>query len=50
MAVASEIALAFASARPQGFARGARRLTPPLTAAVAAAHTVVRQLLTQLLR
>jgi hypothetical protein len=50
MAVASEWRIASAPARSQGSARCARRLLPPLTATGAPAHTVVRQLLTQLLR
>jgi hypothetical protein len=50
MALASERRIASAPARRQGFARDARQLTLPLTATGASAHTVIRQLLTQLLR
>ena len=50
MALASERRIASAPARRQGFARDARQLTLPLTATGASAQTVVRQLLTQLLR
>ena len=50
MALASERRIASAPARRQGFARDARQLTLPLTATGASARTVVRQLLTQLLR
>jgi hypothetical protein len=46
----SSAAIALAPAWRQGFARDARRLTPPLTAAVAAAQQVIRQSHGRLLR
>jgi hypothetical protein len=42
--------VASAPTRRQGYARSARRLTPPLTAAAAPAQRVISSCLTQLLR
>ena len=46
----SSAAIAYAPARRQGFARDARRLWPPLTAAVAAARQPIMQSPGRLLR
>ena len=46
----SNAAIACAPARRQGFARDARQLTPPLTAAVAAAQQPIMQSPGRLLR
>jgi hypothetical protein len=45
-----ELRIASAPVRRQGLARYTRRLTPPLTATVAAAQHVVNSRLTRLLR
>ena len=50
MAILAQSRVASAPARRQGFARFARRLTPPLTAAGAPAQMAVSSCLTQLLR
>jgi N-methylhydantoinase B/oxoprolinase/acetone carboxylase alpha subunit len=50
MAPVCQSPVAFASARRQGLARSARRLTPPLTATAAPAQSAVSSCLTQLLR
>ena len=50
MVSSSQSRVASASTRRQGFARSARRLTPPLTAAAAAAQSAISSCLTQLLR
>jgi hypothetical protein len=50
MASSSQSPVASAPTRRQGFARSARRLTPPLTAAAAPAQSAVSSCLTQLLR
>jgi hypothetical protein len=46
----SQSRVASAPTRRQGYARSARRLTPPLTAAAAPAQRVISSCLTQLLR
>jgi len=46
----SQPRVASAPTRRQGFARCARRLTPPLTAVAAAAQSLISSCLTQLLR
>jgi hypothetical protein len=46
----SQSRVASAPTRRQGYARFARRLTPPLTAAAAPAQSVISSCLTQLLR
>jgi len=50
MASSSQSRVASAPTRRQGFARSARRLTPPLTAAAAPAQSAISSCLTQLLR
>lgn len=50
MATSNQSRVASAPTRRQGFARAARRLTPPLTAAAAPAQSAVSSCLTQLLR
>jgi hypothetical protein len=50
MASSSQSPVASAPTRRQGFARSARRLRPPLTAAAAPAQSAVSSCLTQLLR
>jgi len=50
MAPTSQSRVACAPTRRQGCARCARRLTPPLTAAAAAAQSAISSCLTQLLR
>src|SRR5215472_14225954 len=49
-AATSQSRVASASTRRQGFARSARRLTPPLTAAAAPAQSAISSCWTQLLR
>ena len=50
MAIVTQSRVASAPTRRQGFARFARRLTPPLTAASAPAQRAISSCLTQLLR
>jgi hypothetical protein len=50
LATSSQSRVASAPTRRQGFARSARRLTPPLTAAAAPAQSAISSCLTQLLR
>ena len=50
MAARSQLRVAAAPTRRQGFAHSVRRLTPPLTAAAAPAQSAVSSCLTQLLR
>ena len=50
MATSSQSRVASAPTRRQGFARSARRLTPPLTAVAAPAQSTVSSCLTQLPR
>jgi hypothetical protein len=50
MVFRSQLRVASAPTRRQGFARSARRLTPPLTAAAAPAESAVSSCLKQLLR